>query len=176
MNIQQRVVGSSVVFKVSGAHTHRDAGALRTTVDQALRGGVRNVVIDLEEVSELGGAGLGELVSIYGAVRHAAGRLALSAVPRRIRYLLAATGLDTVFEMADSRGCTPSGQSRIPPSAPRAQGLQPEVAQSRSGTVYGSAHDAAGVAGTLADRVQVFEAVGNEGLAVAGQPDRARTP
>ena len=102
MNIQQRVVGSSVVFTVSGAYTHRDIGALRATVDQALQGGVRDVVLDLEEVSDMGGAGLGELVSIHCAVRRATGRLALSAVPGRIRYLLAVAGLDAVFAMADS--------------------------------------------------------------------------
>ena len=108
MNIQQSVVGSSVVFKVSGAHTPRDAGALRAAVDQALRGGVRNVVIDLEGVSDMGGAGLGELVSIHSAVLRAMGQLALSAVPRRIRYLLAATGLDTVFAMAESHDPAPA--------------------------------------------------------------------
>ena len=111
MNIQQRVVGSSVVFKVSGAHTHRDAGALRTTVDQALRDGARNVVLDLEEVSELSGVGLGELVSIYGAVRRATGRLALCAVPRRIRYLLA------------TPGSTPCSRSPIRTAAPLPGGL-----------------------------------------------------
>lgn len=176
MNIQQRIVGSSVVFKVSGAHMHRDAGALRTTVDQALRDGARNIVLDLEEVSELSGVGLGELVSIYGAVRRATGRLALCAVPRRIRYLLATAGLDTVFAIADSHGCDPTAQSRIRPGASRANGLSPEVAESRSSAVYGGAHDASRVAGALADRVQVLEAVGNQGLGIAGQPDRARTP
>ena len=53
MTIQQVVVGSSVVFTVSGAYTHRDAGALRTTVDRALQGGVRDVVLDLEGVSDI---------------------------------------------------------------------------------------------------------------------------
>lgn len=124
----------------------------------------------------MGGAGLGELVSIHGAVRRATGRLALSAVPRRIRYLLAAAGLDAVFTMAESHGCAPTRRSRIRRGASRAQALSPEVAERRSGAVYGGAHDAASVAGALANGVEVFEAVGNQGLAVAGQPDRAGTP
>lgn len=112
MTIQQRVAGNSAVFKVSGAHTDRDSGALRTTVTQALRLGVRNVVLDLEGVSDMGGAGVGELVSIHGAVRRATGQLALSTVPGRIRYLLAATGLDAVFNMVDSHDDAPTTQVR----------------------------------------------------------------
>lgn len=164
MKIDQRVVGGLVVFGVSGAYTHRDAGALRTMVDQALRVGARNIVLDLEGLSDLGGAGLGELVSIYAAVRRAAGRLGLSAVPGRIRYLLAAAGLDAVFTMADSYD---SAATASPP-----QSLSSQVAQGRSSAVYGGTHDATGVPRALADRVQVCEAVGNQGLAVAGQAER----
>ena len=116
MDIQQQIVGNSTMLTVSGAHTHRDAGTLRATVDQALRGGAKTVVLDLEGVSELGGAGLGELVSIYAAVRRATGRLVLTRVPRRIRYLLAASGLDAVFATASPPDRAPATQE------PRATG------------------------------------------------------
>jgi len=101
MNVQQNVLGNSAVFRVSGAHTLRDAGALRASVDQALQRGARHIVIDLEGVSELGAAGVGELLSIRASVRRATGQLTLSALPGRIRYLLAVAGLDTVFAAVD---------------------------------------------------------------------------
>ena len=102
MNIQQRVEGDRTVFQISGAQTPRDAGTLRAVVDQALHRGARNVVLDLERVRDLGASGLGELVGIHGAVRRAGGQLALAAVPGRIRYLLAATGLEAVFDEVDA--------------------------------------------------------------------------
>ena len=97
MNIQEQAVGNNVVLHVSGGHTHRDVGTLRSLVDQALHRGVRSVVLDLRGVNDIGATGLGELVGIYGAVQRAAGRIALTAVPGRVRHLLAASGLDVLL-------------------------------------------------------------------------------
>ena len=50
----------------------------------------------------MGAAGLGELVNIFSVVRTFQAQLTLSAVPHRIRYLLAATNLEPLFETVDS--------------------------------------------------------------------------
>ena len=50
----------------------------------------------------MGAAGLGELVKICAMVRACHTRLALSAVPHHIRYLLAVTNLSSLFETVES--------------------------------------------------------------------------
>ena len=102
MTVEQKVVADVAVFRVSGAHTTRDAGALPAKVDRALQRGFRNVVLDLEGVTHMGAAGLGELVSVCGAVRRLKGQLRLAVVPGRVRYLLAVAGLAPFFETLDS--------------------------------------------------------------------------
>ena len=97
MNFRQQTVDDGMLLHVSGAYTYRDVGTLRSVVDRALQRGAQTVVLDLRGVNDLGAAGLGELVGIYGAVQRASGRLALTAVPGRVRYLLAATGLDALL-------------------------------------------------------------------------------
>ena len=73
MKVEQKVVANVAVFRVSGVHTTRDAGTLQAKVDRALQRGFRNVVLDLEGVTQMGAAGLGELVNVYGAVRRLKG-------------------------------------------------------------------------------------------------------
>ena len=41
MKIEQKVVANVAVFRVSGAHTTRDAGTLQAKVDRALQRGFR---------------------------------------------------------------------------------------------------------------------------------------
>lgn len=102
MEVTRTVVVDVVVLRVSGTHSERDVGALLTAVDQNVRGDVRNVVLNLEEVTGMGASGIGELVKICALVRARHARLALSAAPHHIRYLLAATNLLSFFETAGS--------------------------------------------------------------------------
>ena len=69
-------------------------------------------------------AGLGELVSINGAVRAFKGQLSLSAVPGRLRYLLAVTGLAPFFETLESEA------RAVEAARPRPCGLGTSVSES----------------------------------------------
>ena len=102
MEVTRTVVADTVVLRVSGMHSHRDVGALLADVEHVLQGGDRHIVLNLEEVTDMGAAGLGELVKICVVVRACHARLALSAVPDHIRYLLATTNLSSFFEMVGS--------------------------------------------------------------------------
>ena len=102
MNVEQTVVANVAVFRVSGIHAPCDAGTLQAKVEWALQRGFRTVVVHLEGVTQMDAAGLGELVNINGAVRAFKGQLRLSAVPGRLRHLLAVTGLAPFFETLDS--------------------------------------------------------------------------
>ena len=59
-------------------------------------------MLDLSDVTQMGAAGLGELIKIYSAVRMAGGHMALSTVPGRLRFLLAATRLESAFDVFES--------------------------------------------------------------------------
>ena len=102
MNVERTLVADRVVFRVSGADSVWEAGTLHANVERALQRGHRHVVLDLEEATQMGAAGLGQLVKIHGVVQAFKGQLTLSAVPHRIRYLLAATNLAPFFETVDS--------------------------------------------------------------------------
>ena len=102
MNVEQQHVNDVAVFRVAGAQGIRDAGTLHANVERALHQGHLNVVLNLEKVTDIGAAGLGELVKICSVVRAFKGQLRLSAVPHRVRYLLAVTNLAQLFETVDS--------------------------------------------------------------------------
>lgn len=103
MELRLKVVENVAVCELSGVHTHRDLGTLRATVNHALGFGLRNVVIDFREVTSLDAEAVGELIAVYATVKRANGMLVLSAVSHRVRYLLATSGLDSVFATADTR-------------------------------------------------------------------------
>lgn len=60
------------------------------------------IVIDLEGVSIVDSAGLGELVGCATVVRNRGGRLKLLKMPRRISELVKMARLETMFEMYES--------------------------------------------------------------------------
>ena len=115
MNVAMTVLANAAVFRLSGAHTPRDSGALQADVERILRQGYRKVVLNLEEVTNMGAAGLGALVKIHGTVRTFKGRLTLSAVPYRVRYLLTATNTAPFFETvaADAEALTADARTGI---------------------------------------------------------------
>lgn len=60
------------------------------------------ILIDLEGVSIVDSAGLGELVGCATVVRNRGGRLKLLKMPRRISELVKMARLETMFEMYES--------------------------------------------------------------------------
>ena len=117
MNIERTVIADTVLFRVTGPHSPRDAGALYANVESALQRGHRHVVMNVEQVTHMGVEGLGELVKINSVVQAYNGRLTLSAVPHRIRYLLAATNLAPLFETVDSDQQAVNGAHQVSGSA-----------------------------------------------------------
>ena len=64
--------------------------------------GLQEPALDLEQVSYVDSAGLGELVQAYVTARKRDGSLKLLNVTKRLRDLLVVTRLLTVFETFDS--------------------------------------------------------------------------
>jgi anti-sigma B factor antagonist len=75
--------------------------ALREAVQESLKAGAKNVLINLEGVSTLDSSGVGELVSTYTTVTNRGGRLKLLNLPSKVADILQITQLITVFEVFD---------------------------------------------------------------------------
>jgi anti-anti-sigma factor len=65
VQIDVRIDGDEAVLALSGRFTIRDSGILTGKVDALLRAGCRTLLVDLESVSYVDSAGLGELISVY---------------------------------------------------------------------------------------------------------------
>lgn len=71
---------------------------LREMIDEALREGYKNILLDFEGVSYIDSAGLGELVSCNALVDARGGDVKLVHLQKKIRGLLQITKLITIFE------------------------------------------------------------------------------
>lgn len=75
--------------------------ALREAVQEAVKGGKTNILINLEGVSTMDSSGVGELVSTYTTVTNRGGKLKLLNLPPKVTDILQITQLITVFETFD---------------------------------------------------------------------------
>ena len=73
--------------------------ALRAAVIEAVDGGSKNVLVNLENVSTIDSSGIGELVSAYTTVTNRGGKLKLANLPPKVQDILQITQLVTVFDV-----------------------------------------------------------------------------
>ena len=74
---------------------------LRETIQGLLRGGQKEILLNLGEVWFIDSAGIGELVSAFTSVRNRGGELKLLKLTKRVRDVLQITKLYTVFDIRD---------------------------------------------------------------------------
>ena len=104
MKVQERRIGDVVVIALSGQLTLGDGDVrLKDKINSLLLEGVRNIVLDLGDVTYIDSSGLGQLVSSFTSVTRTNGRLALVKVGRRSQDLLIMTKLVTVFDTYDAQ-------------------------------------------------------------------------
>ena len=104
MQIEQRIVGNVAIVKVTGDITLNRGGdvLLKDKVLSLIQQGYKNLLIDLNAVSYVDSAGLGELVQAYATTRNRGGSLKLLNITKRLRDLLVVTKLLTVFDTYDN--------------------------------------------------------------------------
>ena len=102
---RQRVEGERLV-RIEGRLRAPVSTVLRDTVAALLRGGERQLVVDLSRVADLDAAGIGELVCIYTMAASAGAVLRVERPTRRVHALLDRAGLVEVL------GADPQGLSR----------------------------------------------------------------
>lgn len=75
--------------------------ALREAVQEAMKAGAKNLLINLAGVSTIDSSGVGELVSAYTTVTNRGGKLRLEKLPPKVADILQITQLITVFDVFD---------------------------------------------------------------------------
>lgn len=106
-------IGSQIVIlEPNGRLTAETVGEFTQSVAKWLRGGRRDVILDLRYVTYLDSAGIGALAHAYKSCQAYGGRLVFAHVVGRSRELLRVTKLLTVFEVYPS---TIAAQSSFTP-------------------------------------------------------------
>ena len=94
-----RQVGDVAIVDLSGRITLGDgAGIVRETVKDMLKGGQKNLLLNLGDVSYIDSSGLGELVSAYATGASQGAQIKLLNVQKRVHDLIQLTKLYSVFE------------------------------------------------------------------------------
>lgn len=75
--------------------------ALREAVQETVKAGNKNILINLAAVTTMDSSGVGELVSTYTTVTNRGGKLKLLNLPPKVSDILQITQLITVFETYD---------------------------------------------------------------------------
>jgi anti-sigma B factor antagonist len=102
MSVSQRQVDGVTVLDVKGKINLGSGDiALRNAVHDALNGGARAILLNLQHVSLIDSSGVGELVSSYTTVTNRGGKLKLASLPSKVQDVLLITQLITVFEVFD---------------------------------------------------------------------------
>jgi anti-anti-sigma factor len=73
--------------------------ALRDAVDDAIRRGARNLVLDFNAVSRMDSSGMGELVAAHAKMQRSGGRLKLVNVPPKLLNAMGATNLISILDV-----------------------------------------------------------------------------
>jgi anti-sigma B factor antagonist len=103
MNIKQRSVNGIEFLEPEGKITMGEGDlAIRARVDELLKQGKNNIVLDLANVPYIDSAGLGQIIRCYTTTRKSGGELKLLNPNKKIVDLLAVTKLVSVFDWYDS--------------------------------------------------------------------------
>jgi anti-sigma B factor antagonist len=102
MRINLRQVGDVTVLDLIGKfYVLVGDRAIRKAVQEVLERGIRNIILNLDEVSYLDSSCCAELVSAYSTVTKVGGKLRLLNLPPKIADILQITQLITFFDIYD---------------------------------------------------------------------------
>ena len=99
MKINVRNVGNVAVVDLSGKITIGEGDILlRDKIQELLESGKKNLLLNMEKVSYMDSAGIGELVACYKRAREKSGTVKLLKASGKVADLLQLTKLQEVFE------------------------------------------------------------------------------
>jgi anti-sigma B factor antagonist len=90
-------------MELHGALTSNESDpGVRIAVRSAVESGVRVVILNLQNVSDIDSYGVAVLASTHMSAVSRGGRLLFSNLSRKLKHLFAITRLDTVFELYET--------------------------------------------------------------------------
>ena len=102
IHIATRRAGTTTVVALAGRLTIGESiAALHQKVEATVKGGEKDIVLDMNEVSYVDSTGLGALVTALTCARNHGGTLRLANVPQRIQDLLDVSSLYMVFQIIE---------------------------------------------------------------------------
>jgi len=97
--IREKNVDGVIVLSVERALKGTGEISLRERIDDLVRDGRRQILIDLRNVPDMDSTELGRLIRAHLSVRQAGGRVRVCNASQRILSLLKITHLDTVLDL-----------------------------------------------------------------------------
>lgn len=91
------------VLSPSGILDSTQAAAIGTQVDEALKSGVKTLLVDLKETTFVDSSGLGTLVSMLKKTREQGCEMAVCSINPQVRMLFELTSMDQVFSIFENR-------------------------------------------------------------------------
>lgn len=102
MELSRRDVGEVTVLDLAGRLTLTDgSGRLKEKVTSLLFDDRKKIVLNLQNLSYMDSAGLGEMVACYSSAAKSGGKVRLANTTGKIKDLLTITKLLTVFDAYD---------------------------------------------------------------------------
>lgn len=94
--------GNVAIVDLAGKITLGDgSGLVRSTIKNLITAGNKDILLNLQDVTYIDSAGLGELVGSYATITNLGGRIKLLHPQGKVKDLLAVTKLYTVFVSFD---------------------------------------------------------------------------
>jgi anti-sigma B factor antagonist len=110
LTANSRKNGNAVIVDLNGRITlGENTQTLRDEVKSLLAQGNKNIVLNLQNVSYVDSAGLGELIAAYTTATNQGGTIKLVHLQDKIKDLLQITKLHTVFSTFDNEQQAVSG-------------------------------------------------------------------
>src|SRR5919106_1906669 len=102
MEITERIVGDITILDLKGRFVEERGDDFRDTMNRLVKGGVRKVLLNFDEITYVDSAGLGMIVSKYITLNKRDGHLKLCKLHQRSFRVLDITRLLTIIESFES--------------------------------------------------------------------------
>jgi len=99
IKVSTRMVDGVVIIDLFGQLRLGDGTSkVRQVVQELMRDGYRNLLLNMENVLHIDSSGIGELMGCYTSVKNQGGELKLVHLQKNVRNLLEVTRLYSIFE------------------------------------------------------------------------------
>jgi anti-sigma B factor antagonist len=103
MKLSTREIGDVIIIDVDGKILLGDGDVeIKKSVDDLLKRGNKNILLNLAKVPYLDSAGLGEIIRCFTTLRKSGGDFKLLSPNKRVVELLSITNLLNVFDSYDN--------------------------------------------------------------------------